>query len=170
MNRNVKWQFVPIGSKCKRLNLIGIILTFTDDLLKAGTNEFERNVISPLKTTFTFAPENEEMFTYIGIDITQNGTISINQNNYTQTLKCIPLSSLRRSQQHDSITEIERKLFRAAIGQLNWIAGVSRPEISFHVSVASLKIKTATVADLISIHKVRVAQHSTTLHTNLLLV
>ena len=26
MNRNVKWQFVPIGSKCKRLNLIGIIL------------------------------------------------------------------------------------------------------------------------------------------------
>ena len=72
--------------------LIGVILTFTDDLLRAGTTVFEQKVVQPLKAAFMFAPENVEVFRYTGIDIVQNNAITINQNSYIQTIKLIPLS------------------------------------------------------------------------------
>ena len=38
-----------------------------------------------------------------------------------------------------SVTDHERAKLRSALGQVNWIAGISRPEISFDVCEASTK-------------------------------
>ena len=52
-----------------------------------------------------------------------------------------------------SVTDDETKKLRSALGQLNWLAGISRPEISFDICEASTKVKNATVSDLLGINK-----------------
>ena len=42
----------------------------------------------------------------------------------------------------------EKTLNRSAVGQLNWVAEISRPDISFSVCEASTKFKQATVGDV----------------------
>ena len=42
--------------------------------------------------------------------------------------------------------------YRSAIGQLNCVAGVSRPDISFSVCEASTKFKQATLADVLYVN------------------
>ena len=48
------------------------------------------------------------------------------------------------------LTKAERTQYRSAVGQLNWVACISRPDISFSVCEASIKSKKATVANEIS--------------------
>ena len=45
-------------------------------------------------------------------------------------------------------------MLREVIGQLNWLAGISRPDISFDVCQASTRIEDATVADVIVVNKI----------------
>ena len=53
-------------------------------------------------------------------------------------------------------------MFRSAVGQLTWLSGISRPEISFHVSVAASAASTATVRDALQLNKViKKVQNST---------
>ena len=132
--------------------LIGVMVVFVDDLLWAGTKSFEMYVIIPLQTTFSFGPESSKAFVYIGIELNQDlHYITISQKSYINTIKSIPIEKL--SEKHSPISEQERKLYRGAIGQLNWVAGISHPEISFDVCVASTKVKSATKNDLITINK-----------------
>ena len=51
------------------------------------------------------------------------------------------------SDRNSLLTEAERKKYRSATGQLNWAAGISRPDISFSICVASIKLKNTTIAD-----------------------
>ena len=56
---------------------------------------------------------------------------------------------------HNSLlTEAERTEYRSAIGKLNWVAVISKPDISFSVCKASTKFKNATVADAYYIKKI----------------
>ena len=48
----------------------------------------------------------------------------------------------------------EKTAYRSAVGQLNWVAGISRPDTSFSVCEASTKFKQATVADLLYDNKI----------------
>ena len=48
----------------------------------------------------------------------------------------------------------EKTSYRSAVGQLNWVAEISRPDISFSVCEASTKFKQATVADVLYVNKI----------------
>ena len=48
----------------------------------------------------------------------------------------------------------EEKTCRSAVGQLNWVAGISRPDIIFSVCEASTNFKQATVADVLYVNKI----------------
>ena len=52
-------------------------------------------------------------------------------NSYTDSIKEIILDKERIKQVKDQLTEIERKDYRRAVGQLNWVPGKSWPAISF---------------------------------------
>ena len=45
-------------------------------------------------------------------------------------------------------------MLRRVVGQSNWLAGISRPDISFDVCQASTRIKDATVADVLVVNKI----------------
>ena len=48
----------------------------------------------------------------------------------------------------------EKTSHRSAVGQLNRVAGILRPDISFSVCEASTKFKQATVADVLYVSKI----------------
>ena len=135
--------------------LIGIMFVFVDDVIWAGTSTFTP-IIDQLKAVFKIGTENSQSFTYVGSTLFQdeNSNIFINQDEYVSNLESILLSNADRTDKHRSLSEKERKSLRSVLGQLNWLACTSRPEISFPVSSLSSKVKTATIVDIIEANKI----------------
>ena len=73
--------------------------------------------------------------------------------NYINTIQQIYISSDRRKEKLEPVSESERKQLRCAIGQLNWAAGITRPDISFAVCQLSTHVNSALVSDLIEANK-----------------
>ena len=135
--------------------LSGIVILFVDDILWAGISIFEEK-IEAFKSVVQIGSENSNAFTYVGIRLVQKDdmTIVIDQNTYSASLDPIPLDKGRASTPHATVSEAERRAIRGAVGQLNWLANITRPEISFQVSSIGSKIKDATVSDIKEVNKV----------------
>ena len=130
--------------------LEGILVCFVDDQLWGGTKNFEENVIDKLRHIFNVGCEHSSAFKYIGIDLVQrsNFSIFINQESYIKSIEPINIDRSRRLQKDATINEQEKTKLRSLIGQLNWITGVSRPDIGFGVCQLSSTFKNATVNHL----------------------
>ena len=66
----------------------------------------------------------------------------------------MPISPEQSRQCYHPLSKEETTLLRGALRKLNWVAGITRSEISFHVCEISIKIKTTTIFDIISVNKV----------------
>ena len=80
-----------------------------------------------------FGLEETKAFTYLGIQLIQNDDFSlhITQNNYTDCISEIELSNERLKENNSLLSNEEKTLNRSVVGQLNCVAGISRPDISF---------------------------------------
>ena len=138
-----------------QIEIIGIIILFVDDIIWAGKPIFS-SVNNKFKNLFHVGTENSEAFTYVGINIKQNKNMSIiiDQQSYTNSINTIPLNNEQVSSPQRKLNENEKTLLRSAIGQLNWLANISRPEISFQVSNISSKISNATISDIKEANKI----------------
>ena len=136
--------------------LIDISICHVDNIVYRGTTKFENSVNQKLKQIFKFGCEDSEVFTYLGTELQQNDdySIIISQNSYIDTIKEIILDKEQIKQVKDQLTEIERKDYRRALGQLNWVSGISQPNISFYVCDASTKFQNATITDALKVNKV----------------
>ena len=135
--------------------LIGIIACHVDDMLYGG-NEFFQPLIDKLREILVVSTEQSDAFAYVGISLKQNAdfSITINQNNFAASIREIPLSNERAKQKLSPVTEEEAAKMRSVIGQLNWLAGITRPDLCFDVSQFSSKVKNAVVEDLVQLNKV----------------
>ena len=134
-------------------NLVGVMVCFVDDILYGGNSSFS-DVISSLKDKFKVGSEHANKFEYIGINIKQfNNSIVISQNDYVNNLEPISLTSVNTSNPNRPLVDIELTILRGALGQLNWLSCITRPEISFIVSEISSRISSATVSDILSVNK-----------------
>ena len=108
-----------------------------------------------ISRTLLFGTEETKAFTYLGMQLIQNGdfSLTINQNNYIDCISEIKLSN-GRLKEKNSLLFNEEKTYRSVLGQFNWVAGISRPDISFSVCEASTKFKQATVADVLYANKI----------------
>ena len=125
---------------------------------------FEKSVIQKLKQIFKFGCGDSEVFTYTGIELQQNDdySIIISQKSYLDSIKEIILDKERIKKVKDQLTEIERKDYRRAVGKLNWVSGISQPDISFYVCDTSTKFQNATITDALKVNKVIKHLKSTT--------
>ena len=135
--------------------MIGIMVCFVGDVMWGGTDAFN-SVIENLRSNFHIGTENHQVFDYIGIHFEQKSdfTITVNQNSYTETILPIPISKEQRDNPHRNLTKEETTSLRASLGKFNWLAGMTRPEISFEVCQISTRAKNATVPDILSVNKV----------------
>ena len=134
--------------------LEGILVCHVDDMLWSGTKQFHEEVIELLRQALSFGTEQSVAFRYIGIEIQQHDdfSISVNQNNFARSLTklAIPVGV----DKHAPLSDSQRKNMRSKLGQLNWLANVSRPEISFDVCFLSSKQKESTLVDLQAVNKI----------------
>ena len=134
--------------------LEGIICIYVDDFLWSGTPCFENEVINKLKGKFLIGSSASIAFTYVGLSIkSYDDGITIDQSQYIASLNPIPISQSRLSQRKSLLTDSEKVAYRALVGQLNWVATHTRPDIAFDTCALSVAFKEATIGDLIKLNK-----------------
>ena len=135
--------------------LYGIVVLYVDDIMWSGEGNRLEVIIDKLKATFQISHENEDAFTYIGVHTTQNsdGNITLNQSTYIYSIPIISLNHDRLNNPQQKLNDDEVTLLRGALGRLNWVANMTRPEISFTVSKVSGHIKEATISDVKEVNK-----------------
>ena len=133
--------------------LHGMILTHVDDFCWAGSKLFETCVIDGIRKSFKVKSEEHVNFRYVGLDIFQrdNGLL-LEQENYVQSMSPISFDIKRCNE--DKLTKSEITEVRRRIGQLNWMATQTRPDISYDISELSSYLKTGTVESIRQVNKV----------------
>ena len=135
--------------------LKGIICVYVDDLLWSGTNEFENEVIGKIRELFLIGSSETDTFKYIGLNLTSEGSkTTIDQNQYAASLSKAELQSSRATARSSELSDAEKREYRGLIGQLNWLATNSRPDISYRVCELAVSLKTARVKDLLDLNKI----------------
>ena len=134
----------------------GIICIYVDDFLWAGTDRFERQIINELKDRLQVGSTDSGQFKYIGLNLTTtgDGNITVDQHQYCATLCPMKLSKTRTMMKTSDLSEEEKAEYRALVGQLNWIATQTRPDISFDIGELSTSTSKARVLDAIRLNKV----------------
>ena len=132
-----------------------IAACFVDDVLWGGDTSFYP-VISGLKSTFHIGSEKQTSFDYLGVSLTQldDHTIEADQDEFVTDIEYVTITPAQKTKCDQPLPSHETKLLRAALRKLNWIARLTRPEISFSISELSSHINNAIVSDLIATNKV----------------
>ena len=81
-------------------------------------------------------------------------SITLDQLTFAASISPSEVSPGHQQTKKAPFTDEERTQFRATIGQLNWLATVSHPEISSDVCQASSRVRDAAVSDIIEVNKV----------------
>ena len=138
--------------------LEGIMATHVDDFCWGGSQKFIENVINPVRKIFSIGVEHSKAFTYLGLNLSQDvqKCIRIDQISYVEDIEPIKISKERSMQKSEILDKDELKQLRTLIGQLGWVCGQTRPDISFDVCELSASVKHANVEDMIKANKVLV--------------
>ena len=130
--------------------LVELLACHIDNMIWGGDEMFQFDTINKLKHTFQFECEEIEAFTCIGIGLVQDSDfgISINQNNYISSITETVPPTDRTKDKNSFLFNEEKKLYRSAVIQLSWFAGISRPYNSFSMCKASTKFKNVTIKEV----------------------
>lgn len=135
-------------------NVEGIVCIHIDDFLYCGTSRFESYVVKEISNLFSVGSASEGSFKYVGLNIISGDQlITVDQLDYVSSIRKITLSRARNNNSKSELTKKEKGEYRALIGQLNWLATQTRPDIAFDVCFLSGSFKNATVADIKKVNK-----------------
>ena len=137
--------------------LEGVVCVYVDDFLWTGTKRFETSVIKKLSNLFLIGSVESGAFKYVGLNIqyqSQGHGLSVDQIQYASSLEPVSVSRKRANEKSSDLSEEERAEYRSTVGQLNWIATQTRPDIAFDVCELSVSYPCATVGDLLRLNKV----------------
>ena len=136
--------------------LYGVVVLYVDDIMWSGVTAKMRAVIEELKHVFKISHETDDVFTYVGLKVAQESTaqIVVDQFSFADSIQPIELESNRMKSSQSDLSSAETTLLRGALGKLNWLSNMSRPDISFQVSSISANIKKAKISDIKEVNKV----------------
>ena len=126
--------------------LQGVLCCHVDDCFFAGSNLFHETVITHIRNTFSLSKEHSLSFRYLGLEVQQiDDGIIIHQDSYIQSITGIT-ADLSDSKTKLSTSSLRQ--FKGLIGQLQWRAKQTRPDISYDACVLSTKVKSASLRDI----------------------
>ena len=135
-----------------RGELIGIICSHVDDFCYGGNERFLREVIGTLKSRLKVGDEETGNFRYIGVKIHEKQKeIILEQGDYVKSIDEVEWAWTKTER---VLNKKEMKVYRGIVGQLNWVAQQTRPDISFAVSDLSRHCKNASSRDMRRLMKV----------------
>ena len=117
-----------------------------DDFLWTGSNKFQKDIISRIKSIFEVGKEAKSSFKYIGLNLSQEEIrIMLTQKDYINNITEVKLDK-REKMVH--LSEDEKTVLCAKLGQLLWISKQSCPDIVFDATDLAGRINISTVEDL----------------------
>ena len=129
-----------------RGTLHGLLVTHVDDFLWGGSHVFVENVIKPLHKIFQIGSVNKKAFQYLGLDLKEgDNSLVISQSNYVDFIESLKLDG--KKDNNDLLKETEIHNVCALIGQFNWLAAQTRPDILLECCNLLGKIKSPTIDD-----------------------
>lgn len=78
----------------------------------------------------------------------------LNHFDYIEKIDRIPITRERQLQKDSVCTKTESSQYCKLVGQLNWAAAHTHPDIAFDISVLSSTMKTPTVSNVLKANKV----------------
>ena len=127
--------------------LVGLIALHVDDFQGAGTNELFMNVMDKICSKFKISKRERGNFKYTGVNVRKTGDeIVLDQNDYVESLQEIDVDP--KDDNKRALTKEEYKKFRGATGKLNWLAEMTRPDLSYDCLNLSCHTKSATIGDI----------------------
>ena len=116
----------------------------------SGKDATVKPIIKKLKDVFQVSHGTDDAFKYIDMQITQESDmgIRVDYSSNVNSIKPITLEQNRMANKLADLSNDEITFLRGALGQLNWLANMTRPDISFAVSKLSDNIKKSTIADI----------------------
>ena len=112
-------------------------------------------MLKPLKEKFPFEHWHTRGGEFLGKHVQQHedGRITISQKEYSMSVSCLNVGKVRRKQKDSFVTEQEKTQMRALLGEVNWIAMNSRPDLAASCSLLQQKTSNAKVEDLIECNR-----------------
>ena len=137
-------------------SLSGVISFHVDDLLIGGDSWFYEHVFEKLKQKYPFKHIKHDQGEFLGKQLKQNAdkSISIQQKEYSESIKSIVVSKERRKEKEMPATVEERSQMRAVLGEINWLVSGSRPDLAAACSLMQQRVTSATVQDVIDVNRV----------------
>ena len=127
--------------------LVGLIALHVDDFQGTGTDAFFQDVMDKICIKFKISKRERGNFKYTGVNVRNNGgEIIIDQHDYAESLEEIVIDPKADNKQ--PLSKDEYKQFRGATGKLNWLAEMTRPDLSYDCLNLSCHTKSATIADM----------------------
>ena len=113
---------------------IGIMACFADDVLWGGNNELE-NIVNKSKQMFYISSKHKQVFDYIGIKLeeTSDFSIIVTQKDYIDTINPVEFNKDDLKNPKCKFSQEEITILRGILEKRNWVAGMTKPEISFFV-------------------------------------
>ena len=93
---------------------------------------FEKTILTNFQSSFKIGKAFTNSFTYVGFEINhQRDIIEVSQKDFVNRLSFIPLTltQQRKSQKYHTVNHEEKTMFHSVIGQANWLANLSRPDM-----------------------------------------
>ena len=126
--------------------LEGIVCCHVDDFLFSGSQLFHDKVICHLRNQFSLGNERDSSMIYTGIEMLQSDhEIIMHQTNYINSIKPLNIENISPNRK---LVLSEVRNLKALIGQLQWAAKLTRPDIPFATCDLSTRVKQATAADV----------------------
>ena len=142
-------------------NIEGVLVSHVDDLLYTGTTRFHQDVFARIKDKFKFGKVSQNRFQYCGSIIELDKAekrIRITQEHYAQGITLPKLSVKRPSE--DFLDKQDFDAFRSALGQLNWLVVMTRPDLSLGTNLLAQIMQNPSYADYSKLLKlVKTARH-----------
>ena len=122
-----------------------------DDFLWGGSESFNRRISDKIKDTFETSREEIVSLKYLGLDLKQtSGAIIISQKKrkFKKNMDGLMLSGDQMTNNNAELNKNGKRLLRGAVGQLNWIAFQTRPNIAFDACKHCCSLKNVVMKDI----------------------
>lgn len=160
-------EFTALGAhqaKCDRAVFIwsnpdndgpcGILTSHVDDFLYGGNSQFQNKILPKIREIFQIGLEESDSMRYLGLDISHvDHGISLTLEKYGNSLSEIDTSICGTDKKKD-LNKDEASQFKRVVGQINWVATQSRPDVSFDNCILGNSASKATVGDIYQANKV----------------